>query len=302
VPEGKEPTGANIVDSRLRMVSPGYLAAMRIPIIAGRDINEQDVRGGLRVMVLSATAAKALWPSENAIGKRVHCCESGPDDPRLKTIVGIAGDVHTGGPTQEIRPEFYIPIAQAPADAWRWTNRTMTIAVRAQSGSAASLTSTVREVMKSIDPSAPVYNVSTMNELLMRSMAEARFHLMLLASLAAVGLLLAAAGIYSVIAYFVTLRTHEIGVRMALGATPRDVLRLLTWSGLRPVLGGALLGGLLAAWATRLLRGSLYGVEATDPATFVLVVAVLLVVAVVAILVPARRATMVDPTRALYGA
>ena len=302
VPEGKEPTGANIVDSRLRMVSPGYLAAMRIPLIAGRDINEQDVRGGLRVMVVSAAAAKALWPNENAVGKRVHCCEGSPEDPKLKTVVGVAADVHTGGPTQDIRPEFYIPIAQAPVDAWRWTNRTMTIAVRAQSGNAASLTSTLREVMKSIDPTAPVYNVSTMNELLARSMAEARFHLMLLASLAGVGLLLAAAGIYSVIAYFVTLRTHEIGVRMALGATPRDVMRLLTWSGLRPVLGGAVLGGLLATWATRLLRGSLYGVEATDPATFVLVVAVLLVVALVAILVPARRATMVDPTKALYGA
>jgi putative ABC transport system permease protein len=141
--------------------------------------------------------------------------------------------------------------------------------------------------------------VATVNELLMRSMAEARFHLMLLVSLAAVGLLLAAAGIYSVIAYFVTLRTHEIGVRMALGATPRDVVRLLTWSGLRPVLGGAVLGWLLATWATRLLRGSLYGVEATDPTTFVLVISVLLVVALAAILVPARRATRVDPSRVL---
>ena len=302
VPEGKEPTAANIVDARLRMVSPGYLGAMRIPLIAGRDINEQDVRGGLRVMVLSATAAKMLWPNESAIGKRVSCCEGSPDDPRLKTVIGVAADVHTGGPTQEIRPEFYIPISQAPPEAWRWTNRTMTIAVRARSGDAAALTPTVRAAVKSIDPTVPVYNVATMNELLVRSMAEARFHLMLLASLAAVGLLLAAAGIYSVIAYFVTVRTHEIGVRMALGATSRDVLRLLTWSGLRPVLGGALLGGLLAIWAARLLRGSLYGVEATDPATFVLVPIVLLLVALVAILVPARRATMVDPSRVLGAA
>jgi ABC-type lipoprotein release transport system permease subunit len=124
---------------------------------------------------------------------------------------------------------------------------------------------------------------------------------MLLVSLAGVGLQLAAAGIYSVIAYFVTLRTQEIGVRMALGATPRDVMRLLTWGGLRPVLGGALLGGILAVWATRLLRGSLYGVEANDPATFALVTVVLLAVAIVAILIPARKATLVDPTRALTG-
>jgi predicted permease len=301
VAEGKPPTADNIVDSRLRMVTPGYLATMRIPLMAGRDINEQDVRGGLRVMVLSARAAKTLFPNENAIGKRVHCCEGNEQDPRLKTVVGIAADVHTGGPTQDIRPEFYIPIAQAPADAWRWTNRTMTIAVRARSGEAATLTPTVRDVMKAMDPTVPVYAVATMNELLLRSMAESRFHLMLLVSLAGVGLLLAAAGIYSVIAYFVTLRTHEIGVRMALGATPRDVMRLLTWGGLRPVLGGALLGGILAVWATRLLRGSLYGVEANDPATFALVTVVLLAVAIVAILIPARKATLVDPTRALTG-
>jgi hypothetical protein len=95
-----------------------------------------------------------------------------PDDPRLKTVVGVAADVHTGGPTQEIRPEFYIPIGQAPPEAWRWTNRTMTIAVRAQSGDAAALTPTVRAAMKSIEPTVPVYNVATMNELLVRSMAE----------------------------------------------------------------------------------------------------------------------------------
>jgi predicted permease len=301
VAEGKAPTGANIVDSRLRMVSPGYLGMMRIPLVAGRDIDEQDVRGGLRVMVLSAAAAKMLWPNESAIGKRVSCCESTPTDPRLKTVVGVAVDVHTGGPTQEIRPEFYIPIAQAPPEAWRWTNRTMTIAVRAQSADAAALTPTIRAAVKAIDPMVPVYNVATMTELLDRSMGEARFHLMLLVSLAGVGLLLAAAGIYSVIAYFVTLRTHEIGVRMALGATPLDVMRLLTWGGLRPVLGGALVGGIFAIWATRLLRGSLYGVASSDPTTFALVIGVLLLVALVAILVPARRATAVDPTRALYG-
>jgi predicted permease len=301
VAEGKAPTPDNIVDSRLHMVTPGYLATMRIPLIAGRDINEQDIRGGLRVMVLSARAAKTLFPNENPIGKRVHCCEGTEQDPRLKTVVGIAADVYTGGPTQDIRPEFYIPIAQAPVDAWRWTNRTMTIAVRAKSGEAATLTPTVRDVMKAMDPTVPVYAVATMNELLSRSMAESRFHLMLLVSLAGVGLLLAAAGIYSVIAYFVTLRTHEIGVRMALGATPRDVVRLLTWGGLRPVLGGAVVGGTLAVWATRLLRGSLYGVEANDPTTFALVTVVLLGVAIVAILIPARKATMVDPTRALTG-
>jgi predicted permease len=280
------------------MVSPGYLKAMGIPLIAGRDITTQDVRGGLRVMVVSAALARAAWPNESAVGKRIRCCEGAPDDPRLKTVIGVAADTHTGGPTQDIRPEFYLPIAQAPADAWRWINGTMTVVARSTSNEAASLTPAIRAAVRAVDPGLPVYNVATMDARLRQSMAESRFHLLLLTTLGVVGLLLAAAGIYSVVAYFVTLRAHEIGVRMALGATSQDVLRLLVVQGLRPVIAGAVIGCVLAVWATRLLRGSLYGVTPTDRMTFVAVAAVLLLVATIAILIPARRATTVDPTRA----
>jgi predicted permease len=283
------------------MVSPSYVSMMRIPILRGRDINERDTRGSVRVMVVSEALAKAAWPNQDPIGKRVACCESAPDDPRWKTIVGVAADVHTGGPTQEIRPEFYIPIAQAPAEAWRWINRTMTVVVRAKSGDAASLTPTVRAAVKSIDPTLPVYSIATMSDRLAQSLAESRFHLELLVTLGVVGLLLAAAGIYSVIAYFVTLRRHEIGVRMALGATTGDVMRLMTWQGLRPVCVGAVLGVVAAAWATRLLRGSLYGVTSNDPVTFAAVTVVLVIVSLAAILIPARRVSSVDPTTALHG-
>jgi putative ABC transport system permease protein len=301
VPEGKEQSIANAIDARLRMVSPGYISMMRIPILRGRDINDQDARGNVRVMVVSEALAKAAWPNQDPIGKRVSCCEGSPDDPRWKTIVGVAADVHTGGPTQEIRPEFYIPIAQAPPDAWRWINRTMTVVVRATSGDAVSLTPTVRAAVKSIDPSLPVYSIATMSDRLTQSLAESRFHLELLVALGGVGLLLAAAGIYSVIAYFVTLRRHEIGVRMALGATTGDVVRLMTWQGLRPVFVGAVLGVIAATWATRLLRGSLYGVTANDPVTFAAVTLVLVIVSFAAILVPARRVASVEPTTALHG-
>jgi putative ABC transport system permease protein len=300
VPEGKEQSIANAIDSRLRMVTPGYISMMRIPILRGRDINEQDRRGSLRVMVVSEALAKAAWPNQDPIGKRISCCEGGPEDPRWKTVIGVAADVHTGGPTQEIRPEFYIPMAQAPDDAWRWINRTMTLVVRAKSGDATSLTPTVRAAVRSIDPTLPVYSIATMSDRLSQSLAESRFHLELLVVLGGVGLLLAAAGIYSVIAYFVTLRRNEIGVRMALGATTMDVVRLMTWQGLRPVFWGALLGVITSVWATRLLRGSLYGVTANDPATFVVVTLMLIIVSLAAILIPARRVASVDPTTALH--
>jgi predicted permease len=301
VPEGKEQVIGNAIDARLRMVSPGYISMMRIPIVRGRDITEQDIRGGVRVMVVSEQLAKAAWPGQNPIGKRVSCCEGTPDDPRWKTVVGVAADVHSGGPAREIRPEFYIPIAQAPADAWRWINRTMTLVVRATSGDPAALTPTVRAAVKSVDPTLPVYGIATMSDRLTASLAESRFNLDLLVALGAVGLLLAAAGIYSVIAYFVTLRRHEIGVRMALGATTADVVRLMTWQGLKPVCVGAVLGIIASIWATRLLRGSLFGVAANDPITFGAVTIVLVTVSLAAILIPARRVASVDPSTALHG-
>jgi ABC-type antimicrobial peptide transport system permease subunit len=221
----------------------------------------------------------------------------------LKTVVGVAADVHTGGPTQDIKPEFYLPVVQIPPDAWRWVNRTMTVVARASSdaSNAASIAPTVRAAVASVDPSLPVYAVGTMSERLDQSLAESRFYLHLLVSLGVVGLLLAAAGIYSVIAYFVTLRRHEIGVRMALGASVADVIRLMTWQGLRPVVIGAVIGALAAMWATRLLRGSLYGVTANDPLTFGAVTLVLLGVSLLAIVVPARRVAAVEPTTALHG-
>jgi predicted lysophospholipase L1 biosynthesis ABC-type transport system permease subunit len=252
-------------------------------------------------MVVSEALAKAAWPNQDPIGKRISCCEGSPEDPRWKTVVGVAADVRSGGPAQDVRPEFYIPFVQAPAEAWRWVNLTMTIVARAASGDGASLAPSLREAVTSVDPTLPVYNVGTMTERLTKSLAEARFHLELLVALGVIGLLLAAAGIYSVIAYFVTLRRHEIGVRMALGATSADVVRLMTWQGLRPVILGAMLGAVAATWATRLLQGSLYGVAANDPLTFALVVVLIVGVSLVAILVPARRATSVDPTTALHG-
>jgi putative ABC transport system permease protein len=301
IPEGKAQIIKNVINSKLRLVTPGYLGTMRIPLLEGRGFSSADMRGGLRVMIVSAALAKAAWPNADPIGKRISCCDGTADSPSWKTIIGVASDVHSGGPTQDVGPEFYLPLAQAPIESWTWIQRTMTLVARARNGDAVSLAPLLRASVRDVDPTLPLYSMSTMDARLSASMADSRFHLMLLATLGVIGMLLAAAGIYSVIAYFVTLRTHEIGVRMALGATTGNVLRLLTWQGLRPVIAGVALGGALSLAATRLLAGSLYGVHATDPETFVVVIALVLLVALCATLLPARRATSVDPTTALYG-
>ena len=195
IPEGRPRDVANAIDSRMRMITPGYFATMGIPLLSGRDVSEQDVRGGLRVMVVSAALAKAAWPNDNPIGKRIACCEGTNDDPRWKTVIGVAGDVRSGGPTQNVYPEFYVPMVQAPPEAWAWINRTMTIVARTAGGSASMLTPSIRGAVRAVDSSLPIYNVASMEDRLGQSIAESEFHLVLLAALGGVGLLLAAAGI-----------------------------------------------------------------------------------------------------------
>ncbi|HJU66153.1 MAG TPA: ABC transporter permease, partial [Gemmatimonadaceae bacterium] len=298
VPEGKPLTIEYAIDSRLRIASVNYLETMRIPLIAGRWFTDQDVRGGELVMVVSEALAKRAWPNESPIGKRISCCEGEPNDPKWKTVIGVVGDVRSRGPTMDIVPEFYLPMRQAPPVAWEWINRAMTVVARSDLGES-TLVPAMRAAVRELDPSLPLYGVSSMEQSARDAMAQERFNTILLSTLGAIGLVLAAVGIYSVIAYFVSIRTHEIAVRMALGAKARDVLALLTWQGLRPVLVGVALGAVGAYAATRLLRSSLYGVSAGDPVTLAGVIVVLVVVGLLATVVPARRATTVEPASAL---
>jgi putative ABC transport system permease protein len=299
IPEGKALSPENALDARLRMITPGFVETMRIPLRSGRLFDDRDVRTSDLVMIVSEALAARLWPGQSPLGKRVACCEGEPGNPRWKTVVGVVGDVRTGGPTVDVYPEFYLPIEQVPPEAWEWIQRTMTLVVRGVTPNAGGLTAATRAAVHAVDPTLPMYAITTMDDALRGSVAQTRFHTMLLVTLGAIGLLLAAAGIYSVIAYVVTLRTHEIGVRLALGATARDVIRLMAWQGMRPVLAGVALGSVTALAATRLLRTSLYGVNPTDPITFVGVVVVLVGVGLAASLIPASRATKVDPTGAL---
>jgi predicted permease len=298
LPEGRSDEPGNRIFARLRLVTPGYLETLRIPLRRGRTFTEADAAGADRVMVVSEELARRAWPGADPIGKRVICCEGSPGDPRWKTVIGVVGDVLSRGPTSGLQPEFYLPAAQAPAAAWRWSDRTMTLAARA-SGSPEALAGTLRSVVAEVDPTVPAFRIRTMEEEMRRELAGNRFQMLLLTILAGIGLTLAMGGVYSVVSYFVSLRTSEIGLRIALGASGADVLRLLTREAMIPVLLGLAAGLGLALAATRLIQSSLFGVSPVDPISYALVALLFALVALVAILVPARRAVRIDPTRAL---
>jgi predicted permease len=288
-----------IVDSRLRIVTDGYFSALRVPIVAGRPFGAEDRAGAPRAVILSRALAERIWPGQDAVGKRLLCCEGTPEDPRPKTVVGVAGDVRSRGPGEEIYPEFYLPAAQAPDVAWDWVQRTVTVVARAANGRAESLAPSIREALRRTSPETPLYDVRTMRERLRETVAEERFLTILLTALGGVGLLLAAIGIYGVIAYFVAQRTAEFGVRIALGATPRDIVLAAARHGLPPIGVGLAVGAAAALSATRLMAAALRGVSPRDPLTFAAVIAVLAATAALAAWVPARRATRIDPSEAL---
>jgi putative ABC transport system permease protein len=299
IPEGRPLDLKSVIQSRLRMITPDFFRAMQIPIVRGRGFTDQDRRGAPKVMIVSAAFAAEAYHGQDPIGKRVVCCESGPNGtPDWKIVIGVAGDVRTDGPSVAPAPEFYLPIAQAPPAAWEWVQRSMYIVVRT-GGSPAALAQSLRSAVARIDPDLPVFDVRMMDERLADALATERFNTLLLTILGVVGLLLAASGIYGVIAYFVSQRTQEIGVRMALGATPGSVVRLILSQSLRPVAVGAAIGVVAALAASRVLTAQLFGVSRTDPLTIAAVVAVLVAVALIASVVPARRAASIEPTRAL---
>ncbi|MGH9349751.1 MAG: ADOP family duplicated permease [Vicinamibacterales bacterium] len=299
LPEGKAFDMKNVVQTRLGIVTLDYFRTLRMPLRRGRFFTADDRRGAPLVMIVNESAARGLFPGDDPIGKRVGCCEGSPDDPRWKTIVGVVGDVRSLGPAAEARPEFFLPITQAPDVAWDWIQRSMTIVMRSQTGDAAAAMSAARAAVRRLDPTLPLYQVRSMDERLQASLAQARFNTLLMLVLGGIGLVLSAIGVYGVIAYFVTQRQQEIGIRMALGARGADVVRMVVRQGLQPVALGLGLGVAGAYAASRVLASSVHGVTTTDPLTFAIVVALLAAVALAATTVPARRAVRVDPTRVL---
>jgi putative ABC transport system permease protein len=275
--------------THLRAISPDYLRTMGIPLRTGRGFTEQDDERTTNVILINETMARRYFPSEDPIGRRLSFAYG--DEPAMREIVGIVGDVKHRGLTEDSGAEVYVPYAQIP-------HASMSIVART-AGNPLSIVAAVRSEAFAIDSNQPVASIRTMEQYLADSVASQRFSTTLLGLFAALALALAVVGIYGVMSYLVTQRTHEIGIRLALGARPRDVLLMVVRQGMTLTATGLLIGLALALAATRLLANLLHGVSTTDPATFAGVSLVLLGAALLACYFPARRATKVDPMVAL---
>jgi putative ABC transport system permease protein len=283
-PRGEEPS------ADFRITSADYFRAMSIPVQRGRAFSERDNASAPPVVIVNETFARHFFAGEDPLGRRMVVGTGAEDRPR--EIVGVVGDVRHAGLDAETTPEMYVPYLQESAGR-------LTIVTRARAGDAGAIAASVRQSVREVDKDQPVYNVRPMTQLLADSVARRRFNMLLLGLFAAVALLLAALGLYGVMAYSVTRRTHELGIRIALGAQTRDVLRLVVRQGMALVAVGLVIGVCAALVVTRLIRTLLFGVSNVDPLTYAGVALLLLVVTLVACLVPARRATKVDPMVAL---
>src|SRR6267378_559249 len=281
----------------VRLISPGYLHAMRIPVLRGRDLSDADAAGRPPVVFISESMAKRFWPNENPIGKHITLTFF---PGVVREVAGVVGDVKQDS-LDQTRPveTLYWPLGQLtvpPSETWRSLG--MSLAVRT-SADPSSVISGVTSAVHQVDPQTPAVGVVTMEGLISASLSPQRFNVLLLGAFAGLALVLAAVGIYSVLSYSVRRRVREIGIRMALGATPSDVLQMVVADGMKPILLGVALG-LAAAFAlSRVVTSLIYGVRATDPLTFAGVALLLVAVGLLATILPAYRATRVEPVRTL---
>ncbi|MEP6836233.1 MAG: ABC transporter permease [Gemmatimonas sp.] len=274
-----------------RSGTPALIRALGLTLERGRAFTSADRGGAPLVVIINHSLSRELFGAEDPVGKRISSC-NGKNSPTVwRTVVGVIGDVRANGLSNDATDEVYYPAAQR-------LERTMTLVIRG-SLPVESLVSDIRRTITSIDPLLPLSGISTMNEVILRSVAVPRFTTLLFALLGALGLALAVIGIYGVIAYFVAQRTREIGVRIALGAKPIDVVRLIVWQGLTLVMAGVSIG-LVASWLSAgLIERLLFKVSARDPMIFGGVAMVLLIVSVAASAIPAWKAVRVDPLKAM---
>jgi predicted permease len=281
----------------VRLISPGYFSAMHVPILKGRDFSGADVAGRPGAVLISAALARGFWPNEDPIGKHLTLTFF---PGVVREVVGIVGDVKLDS-LDETRPvaAIYHPLAQVTVpDQQPWRSFGMSLTVRTSSDPRNAI-SPVTAALHQVDPELPVTDVMSMNDLISESVSPQRFNMLLLGSFAGLALVLAAVGIYSVLSYTVRRRLREIGIRIALGATHNDVVRMVVADGMKPILLGVVIG-LAAAFAlSRVVSSLIFGVRATDPLTFAAVALLLLAVGILATVFPAYRAARVEPIRIL---
>ncbi len=281
----------------VRLISSGYLRALRVPLLRGRDIRDSDVADKTPVALVSESMAKRFWPNEDPLGKHLTLTFF-PN--KVREVVGVVGDLKLDS-LDETRPvaTVYWPLDQLfapPSEPWRSFG--LSLAVRTSSDPMSAV-SAVTSAVRQVDPETPVTDVVRMNGLISNSLSPQRSNMLLLAAFAGLALVLTAVGIYSVLAYTVRRRVREIGIRMALGASHSDVLKMVIADGMKPILLGVGIGFAAALALGRVVSSLLYGVPATDPLTFAMVALLLVAVGLLATVVPAYRATRVEPIRIL---
>ncbi|MFL6215596.1 MAG: ABC transporter permease [Blastocatellia bacterium] len=287
LPPGQHPSSA------YRAVSLDYFRAMGIRLLKGRDFNERDGYDAAPVIIINEAYAERYFPNEDPLGKRIRpgiSVETGKR-PAWREVIGVVGNVRHQSLTRDFTPEYYVPQSQIPFDS-------MTLVVKTASDPH-GIVNAVREEVRAMDKDLPLFNIRTMDDYLSRSVAQPRLIALLLMIFAGLALLLTMIGLYGVMSYSVAQRTHEIGIRMALGASPRDVLALVVKQGMLVVAVGVGIGLAVAYLVTKVMAGLLFGIGAKDPLTFAAIAAIIAGIALAACFVPARRATKVDPMIAL---
>jgi predicted permease len=284
------PPGENFINADVRVVNGHYFQAMQIPLREGRFFGESDTKTNPPVGIVDEYMARELWPNQSALGKRVHNGGITDKDPWI-TVVGVVGRIKQYTLDSDSRIAIYYPQTQ-------FVTHEMNVVIRAN-GDPAALYSAARKEIQSVDPDLPIFHPVTMDERVHESLARRRFSMLLLSLFAGLAVALAMIGIYGVVSYVVNQGTREVGIRLALGATPRAILHLVIGRGMALAIPGVIIGLLGGLAFTRMMRGLLFGVSPIDPLTFVAIPVALVLVALLASYIPAQRATRVDPTISL---
>lgn len=290
--QGKPVQAGNEPTADCRITTPNYFRTMGIPLLEGRDFTERDLKDAPEVVVINKAMVDQFLPGEDPIGKLLQIY---PNPPRWRQVVGVIGDVKLLGLDADINPAIYVPLAQSP---YPNAMRNSFLAVRT-TGDPSTVAAVIRSEMKNVDSGVPVANVRVLEDIVADSVAPQRLNMWLLVAFAALAALLAAVGIYGVMAYSVTERTHEIGVRMALGACSTNILRMVLLDGAKVTAAGVIAGLAAAFSMTRLMSTQLYKVSAADPITFAGISTLIVCVSLLANYIPARKASRVDPMVAL---